>query len=76
MFYGMAVFNIFTFPAEAAAYHHKEDRDEEDSQNRCGDHPAHYASTYGVLCARTGSGADNQWLNAQNDRQRGHEDRT
>ena len=47
----VAVFNIFAAAAEAAANHHKEYRNKEDGQHGCGDHPAHYASTYGVLRA-------------------------
>jgi hypothetical protein len=49
----VVVLDIFVLTAEAAAYHHEEHRNEEDSQYGCGDHPAHYACTYGVL--RTGT---------------------
>ena len=64
----MAVLNVFRFLAEAAANHHKEDRNKEDSQNRCRHHPAHYAGTYGVLCAGTCAGANDQRHNPEDKR--------
>ena len=75
MLYRMAVLNVFALAAKAAAYHHKEDRNEEDSQNRCGDHPAHYAGAYSVLRAGTCARADNQRHNTEDKRQRRHQDR-
>lgn len=38
----MVVLDIFILAAKAAANHHKEYRNEEDCQYRCGHHPAHY----------------------------------
>ena len=55
----MAVLDIFILAAKAAANHHKEYRNEEDCQYRCGHHPAHYACTDGVLRTGAGAGADN-----------------
>ncbi len=45
---------------KAAANHHKEYRNEEDCQYRCGHHPAHYTGTYCVLRAGTSTSTDNQ----------------
>ena len=72
----MAVLNIFRFLAKAATNHHEEHWHEEDGQNRRGHHPAHYASTDGVLRAGAGTRADHQRHNAEDKRQGGHQDRT
>ena len=47
----MAVLNILIFLTKAATHDHEEHRHEENRQNRRGHHPAHYASTDGVLRA-------------------------
>ncbi len=60
MFCRMTMLNIFAFTAKAAAYHHEEDRYEENSQYGCRYHPAQYASTYRILRAGTRAGTDNQ----------------
>src|SRR5471030_1194244 len=49
LLYGMRMFDVDVLLTKATANHHKEDRNKEDSQQRCGDHPAHYTGTYGVL---------------------------
>ena len=72
----MAVLDIFILAAKAAANHHKEYRNEEDCQYRCGHHPAHYTGTYCVLRAGTSTSTDNQRHNAEDKRQLGHQDRT
>ncbi len=54
----------------------KEDRDEEDCQQRRGQHSPHYARTDRILRAATRSVADNQRHNPQNKRQRCHQDWT
>lgn len=48
---------------EAAAYQHKEQRHEEDSQHRGGNHPAHHPGTDGMLAAgaRPGAGGHRQY---------------
>ena len=59
-FYRMTVLNIFILAAKAAANHHEEYRNEEDSKYGCGNHTPHNACTDGVLCTGTRTGTDNQ----------------
>lgn len=43
---------------KATADHHKEHRHEEDCQQRCRNHPAHYSDTHCVLRATAGTVTD------------------
>lgn len=45
---------------KATADHHKEHRHEEDCQQRCRNHPAHYPDTHCVLRATAGPVTDSQ----------------
>ncbi|MNP85109.1 hypothetical protein D3C76_1846990 [compost metagenome] len=56
----MAVFYVFRLLAEAAANHHEEHRNKEQGQHGGGNHPAHNAGTYRVLCAGACTVTDNQ----------------
>lgn len=57
----MCMFYIFIFPAEAAANHHKEYRNKEDSQYGSGYHTAHNTCTNRILCTRTCTATYYQW---------------
>ena len=69
MLYLMAVLDVFAFTTETTTYNHEEHRYEEDGQNGCCHHPAHYAGTNGVLCTGACTRADNQRHNAEDKRQ-------
>ncbi|SQD06307.1 Uncharacterised protein [Escherichia coli] len=72
----MAVLDIFILAAKAAANHNKEYRNEEDCQYRCGHHPAITPYLLRSVRAGTSTSTDNQRHNAEDKRQRGHQDRT
>ncbi|MNR35257.1 hypothetical protein D3C85_1530890 [compost metagenome] len=70
------MFNVVTLTAEAAAYHHEEYRNEEDSQHGRSDHPAHYTCTDGILRTGACTRADDQRHYPKDKRQGRHQDWT
>src|SRR6516164_9965976 len=64
------------YPCTQAFGHNKQERDQKNSEYRCGDHAAKHGCSYGVTCGRPGAPRNDQGEKPKDERKTCHHHRT